>query len=73
LETWDAVEPQDLLLARGFRMCITCEHFTYSIDETWRSYQGCQLKQRLLSHGEYLLNQCEHWTFIDADGVGSRH
>jgi hypothetical protein len=43
---------------------MTCQHFTYGVDEHCHTLVGCKLRQKQLKQGEHLLKQCRHWSSV---------
>ena len=67
MEEWDYVDDHQLQGWKGREICITCQHFTYGIDQHCRTLVACNLRRGLLQQGEHLLKRCEHWAWVSAE------
>ena len=67
MEEWDYVDEHQLQGWKGREICITCQHFTYGIDQHCRTLVAYNLRRGLLQQGEHLLKRCEHWAWVSAE------
>ena len=72
MEEWTWVDERALVPFRGARVCMTCQHFTYGLDQNCHTLLGCKLRQGLLQHGEHLTRQCEHWASVTEVDMGGK-
>ena len=62
MEEWDFVDERDLQNWKGDVVCITCQHFTYDIDQHCHTMVGCNLRQKKLQQGQHLeKKKCKRW------------
>ena len=54
MEEWDFVDERDLQGWKGGVVCMTCQHFTYGVDQHCHTMVGCNLRQKQLQQGQYL-------------------
>ena len=45
----------------GGVVCMTCQHFTYGVDQLCHMMVGCDLRQKQLKQGEHLKKRCKLW------------
>ena len=62
MEEWDFVDERELLGWRGSTACMTCQHFTYGVDQHCHTIVACNLRQKQLQQGEHLTKRCRHWS-----------
>ena len=55
------VEERELQGWKGARICMTCQHFAYGVDQHCHTLVGCNLMQKQLQQGEHLTNRCQQW------------
>ena len=60
-EEWGFVDDRDLQNWKGGVVCITCQHFTYGVDQHCHTLLGCNLRQQQLQQGEHLKKKCKLW------------
>ena len=60
-EEWGFVDDRDLQNWEGGVVCITCQHFTYGVDQHCHTLLGCNLRQQQLQQGEHLKKKCKLW------------
>ena len=58
-EEWDFVD--GLKRTRTARVCMTCQHFTYGVDQHCHTMVGCNLRQKQLQQGRNLKKWCKLW------------
>ena len=61
MERWDFVDEWDLQNWKGRVVCITCQSFTYAVDQHCHTMVGCNLRQQQLKQGEYLKKKGKLW------------
>ena len=61
MEEWDFVDDRDLQNWKGGVVCMTCQHFTYGVDQHCHSIVGCNLRQKQLQQGQHLKKKCKLW------------
>ena len=44
MEEWDFVDDRDLQSWKGGVVCMTCQHFTYGVDQHCHTMVGCNLR-----------------------------
>ena len=64
---WDFVDDRDLQNWKGGVVCMTCQHFTYGVDQHCHTMVGCNLRQRQLAQGDHLKKSCKLWSSSWAD------
>ena len=52
MEGWAFVDERELQGWKGGCVCITCQHFTYGVDQHCHTLLGCSLRQQQLQQGE---------------------
>ena len=60
IEEWDFVDDRDLQNWKGV-VCMTCQHFTYGIDQHCHAMPACNLRQQQLQQGQHLKKRCKLW------------
>ena len=60
-ELWSYLEPMELKRSRSSRVCITCQHFRFSVDGDGHTVLACGWKQRLIVSGDHLTRRCDQW------------
>ena len=60
-EAWDFVGERDLKKSRCTKVCMTCQHFGSTSDAHCHNLLTCQLRRRLLPHGDHLTKRCQQW------------
>ena len=40
---------------------MTCQHFSYGVDQSCHTLVGCNLRQQQLKQGEHLTKRCRQW------------
>ena len=53
MEEWDFIEDRELQGWKSGCVCITCQHFTYGLDQHCRTLLGCGLRQKQLQQGKH--------------------
>ena len=61
MEEWDFVDERDLQNWKGGVVCMTCQHFTYGVDQHCHTMVGCNLRQKQLQQGQHLKKRCKLW------------
>ena len=61
MEEWDFVEERGLQGWKGARICMTCQHLAYGVDQHCHTLAGCNLMQKQLQQGEHLTKRCLQW------------
>ena len=62
MDEWGFIDERELQGWKGGCVCITCQHFTYGVDQHCRTLLGCNLRQRQLQQGEHLKEKYKLWT-----------
>ena len=52
MEEWGFVDDCDLQNWKGGVVCMTCQDFTYGVDQHCHTMVGCNLRQKQLQQGE---------------------
>ena len=60
-EKWVFVDDAELQAWKGACICMTCQHFTYGVDQHCHTLLGCTLRQRQLQQVEHLKKKCKLW------------
>ena len=60
-EEWKYFIDLELMKSRGSSICMTCEHFKYTCDNSCVTLLTCPLHQRLIPQGEHLTKRCRNW------------
>ena len=71
MEEWAFVEERELTSWKGQKVCITCQYFTYGVDMHCRTILGCKLKRQQLQQGQHLLKQCQYWSTLVNQPIGT--
>ena len=58
---FDTYKPCSFLVAHPVLVCMTCQHFTYGVDQHCHTMVGCNLRQKQLQQGEHLKKRCKLW------------
>ena len=61
MEEWDFVDDRDMQNWKGGVVCMTCQHFTYGVDQHCHTMVGCNLRQKQLQQGQHLKKRCKLW------------
>ena len=61
MEEWDFVDERELQDWKGGVVCMTCQHFTYGVDQHCHTMVGCNLRQKQLQQGQDLKKRCKLW------------
>ena len=61
MEEWDFIDDRDLQSWKGGVVCMTCQHFTYGVDQHCHMMVGCNLRQKQLQQGQHLKKRCKLW------------
>ena len=61
MEGWDFVDDRELQNWKGGVVCMTCQHFTYGVDQHCHTMVGCNLRQKQLQQGQHLKKRCKLW------------
>ena len=61
MEEWAFIDDKELQGWKGTCVCITCQHFTYGVDQHCHTLLGCNLRQQQLQQGEHLKKKCKLW------------
>ncbi|MEB3158147.1 MAG: hypothetical protein VKK03_01655 [Synechococcus sp.] len=61
MDDWDFVEPEQLSRWKGACICMTCQHFSYGVDQHCRTILGCSIRRRQLPQGDHLTKRCSLW------------
>ena len=64
MEEWDLIDDHELQGWKGERICMTCQHFAYGVDQHCRTVLGCNLRRGQLQQGEHLTKQCKYWSSV---------
>ena len=64
MEEWDFIDDRELQGWKGARICMTCQHFAYGVDQHCHTLLGCNLRRGLLQQGEHLTKRCKHWSSV---------
>ena len=64
MEEWDFIDERELQGWKGERICMTCQHFTYGVDQHCLTVLGCNLRRGQLQQGEHLTKQCKYWSSV---------
>ena len=74
MEEWDFLDERELQNWKGGVVCMTCQHFTYGVDEHCHTLLGCILRQRQLQQGQHLKKRCKLWApdVAEGDGLGNQ-
>ena len=64
MEEWDFIDERELQGWKGERICMTCQHFTYGIDQHCRTVLGCNLRRGQLQQREHRTKQCKYWSSV---------
>ena len=59
-EEWQFLEKGILEKTCSARVCLTCQHFNYSIDKHCRTILSCHVYRRLIHHRDHLILYCQH-------------
>ena len=59
---WDFLEDKDLRSFRGSCIYMTCQQFTYGVDQHCQTMVVCNLRQRRLQQDEHPTKRCNQWT-----------
>ena len=70
MEEWDFFEERELEGWKGGVVCMTCQHFTYGVDQHCHTLVGCSLRKRQLQQGEHLKKRCKRWVSTWQTQVG---
>ena len=70
MEEWGFVDDCDLEGWKGGVVCMTCQHFTYGVDQHCRTMVGCKLRQKQLQQGEHLSKRCRLWAPVAQAAMG---
>ena len=60
-EAWEFVRKRDLKKPGCAMVCMTCQHFTYGVDQHCHTLLGCTLRQKQLQQGQHLNKKCKLW------------
>jgi hypothetical protein len=72
MEEWGFVDERELQGWKGGCVCITCQHFTYGVDQHCHTLLGCNLRQQQLQQGEHLKKKCKLWAPTRQKEMGGR-
>ena len=61
MEESDFIDDHELQDWKGARICMTCQHFAYGVDQHCHKLLGCNLRRGLLQQGEHLTKQYKLW------------
>ena len=61
MEEWAFIDDAELQGWKGACICMTCQHFTYGVDQHCHTLLGCTLRQKQLQQGEHLKKKCKLW------------
>ena len=64
MEEWDFIDERELQGWKGERICMSCQHFAYGVDQHCRTVLGCNLRRGQLQQGEHLTKQCKYWSSV---------
>ena len=73
MEEWLFIDERELQGWKGGCVCITCQHFTYGVDQHCHTLLGCNLRQQQLQQGEHLKKKCKLWAPTWQKQVGWAH
>ena len=60
VEDWVFVDEHDLESWKGGVVRMTCQHFTYGVDDHCHTVVGCKLRQKRLGQGDQLKNAAKY-------------
>ena len=60
-EEWHYFENSGLLKKKRTKICITCDHFRYSMTDQCATILTCPFHQKLIPQGEHLIKGCRYW------------
>jgi len=61
VEEWDYLNHEVLRSSRSSKVCITCQHFRYEVDQHCVTLLTCPIHQGLIPQGEHLTKRCSRW------------
>ena len=61
VDDWDFMDDRELQSRKGACSCMTCQHFSYGVDQHCRTLLGCNMRQRQLVQGDHLTKSCKLW------------
>ena len=61
MEEWAFIYDAELQGWKGACICMTCQHFTYGVDQHCHTLLGCTLRQKQLQQGQHLTRKCKLW------------
>ena len=70
MEEWGFFEERELQGWKGGVVCMTCQHFTYGVDQHCHTLVGCNLRKKQLQQGEHLKKRCKLWASTWQTQVG---
>ena len=70
MDEWEYVDASELQNWKGARICLTCQHFTYGVDASWRTMVARKLRQQQLQQGDHLTKRCRLWCPTWQDQAG---
>jgi len=59
-QEWDYLE-DEILVRKRRKICITCNHFSYSTKETFSTVLICPRYEKRIPQGDHLIKGCEYW------------
>ena len=57
---WEYLK-ESILKRKRTKICITCNHFRFSITETFATVLICSKYDKRIPQGDYLIKGCENW------------
>ena len=70
MEEWGFIDDKDLQNWKGSVVCMTCQHFTYGVDQHCHTMVGCNLRQKRLQQGQHLKKSCTLWAHFSGSSQG---
>ena len=60
-DEWAFIDDAELQGWKGACICMTCQYFTYGVDQHCHTLLGCTLRQKQLQQGQHLKKMCKLW------------
>ena len=61
MEVLGVVDECDLEGWKGGVVGMTCQHFTYGVDQYCHTFLACKIRQKQLQQGDHLTKRCKLW------------
>ena len=55
------VDADELEGWKGGVVCMTCQHFTYGVDQHCHTFVACNIRRKQLPQGDHLKKRCKLW------------